>query len=129
MNVRASVVWLSLLFMFTIEGSLYAQDHHARDHRGAFVPTPVRSASGAMWSIPPQVPHLIIRGPQLQRQTETAGRTSDPLHDHGRLTVDGAVVDPVWKQPYAYGYFGALPYRHWKRHYGYHGSYTQWSFK
>jgi hypothetical protein len=32
-------------------------------------------------------------------------------------------------QPYAYGWFGAAPRKHWSRHFGYYRNYTQWSAK
>lgn len=44
-------------------------------------------------------------------------------------TIPGAVVEPVWRSPYSYGYFGAGRHRHWQRHYGARQSYTQWTLK
>jgi hypothetical protein len=32
-------------------------------------------------------------------------------------------------QPYAYGWFGVQPRRHWTRHFGYYRNYTEWSAK
>ena len=29
--------------------------------------------------------------------------------------------------PYSYGWFGSGNHTHWKKHYGYHQNYTQWS--
>jgi len=34
---------------------------------------------------------------------------------------------PVQTQTYAYGWFGVQPRRHWSKHYGYYGNFTQWS--
>lgn len=44
-------------------------------------------------------------------------------------TVPGAIVEPVWRTPYSYGYFGAARHRHWQRHFGLKQSFTQWTLK
>jgi hypothetical protein len=44
-------------------------------------------------------------------------------------TIDAALTQPVWRQPYSYGYFGAKGSAHWQRHFGYHRAYTQWTLK
>lgn len=75
-----------------------------------------------------QPPHLIVRSPQLHRQQQTVERQHYPLQTSSAATP-GAVVQPVWRQPYAYGYFGAQSNRLWNRHYGYQSAFTQWTFK
>lgn len=117
-------------FVFLLLASGFAAN--AQELGKPFVPGPAPHGIGggdSLWGPAPQVPHLIVRSPQLQMQSHSDQRQNDPLHDHARATVSGAVVQPVWRQPYAYGYFGARPNGHWRRHYGYHSAYTQWTLK
>ena len=64
-----------------------------------------------------QPEYLILR-------TEPA--VAGPKKMHSRGTATGSVVVA---QPYAYGWFGAQPRRHWTRHFGYYRNYTEWSSK
>ena len=47
----------------------------------------------------------------------------------GHPSLPGAGVDPVWKTPYSYGYFGAKSRRHWSVHHGYRDRSTQWRYE
>ena len=43
---------------------------------------------------------------------------------HGHYPGNGVAVEAT---PYAYGWFGVQPRRHWSRHFGYYREYTEWS--
>lgn len=43
--------------------------------------------------------------------------------------IPGATVEPRWKTPYSYGYFGAEGKRQWTRQHGYRDRYLQWSLR
>ena len=63
----------------------------------------------------PRPSYLILRVP-------TAPVPRHPAHGHypgNALAVEAT--------PYAYGWFGAQPRRHWSRHFGYYREYTEWS--
>ena len=86
-------------------------------------------AGTALWGLPPQSPHRVIRSPQILsheelKQQAHRGKLTPPV-----ATIDRAAVEKVWRQPYAYGYFGTQPQRHWQRHFGWNRSYTQWTLK
>ncbi|WP_145122748.1 hypothetical protein [Rosistilla oblonga] len=70
-----------------------------------------------MWAAPP-APHLVIRSPQK----------SSHLH-HNSAIIPGATAVPVWKEPYAYGYFGAKPRQHPYRSFGHQQAYTEWRWR
>ena len=59
--------------------------------------------------------YLILRVP-------TAAVPHHPAH--GSYPGNGLAVEAT---PYAYGWFGAQPRRHWSRHFGYYREYTEWS--
>ncbi len=82
-----------------------------------------------LWALPPQTPHRVIRSPQLLTPDQQRSKDDRGLYHGHPATIDAALVEPVWKQPYAYGYFGATPTGHWQRHFGYHRAYTQWTLK
>lgn len=44
-------------------------------------------------------------------------------------TIPDAEQQPVWKTPYAYGYFGASGKRHWTRHHGYRENDKRWTLR
>ncbi|EMB16167.1 hypothetical protein [Rhodopirellula europaea] len=46
-----------------------------------------------------------------------------------RPTIPAATVQPRWKTPYSYGYFGAEGKRHWSRQHGYQDRSLQWSLR
>ncbi|MFG0287453.1 MAG: hypothetical protein ACF8CQ_04725 [Rhodopirellula sp. JB044] len=46
-----------------------------------------------------------------------------------RQTIPGATVEPGWKTPYSYGYFGSEGKRHWTRQHGYRDRYLQWTLR
>ncbi|PHQ32589.1 hypothetical protein [Rhodopirellula bahusiensis] len=46
-----------------------------------------------------------------------------------RQTIPAATVQPRWKTPYSYGYFGAEGKRHWSRQHGYQDRSLQWSLR
>ncbi|MFG0267961.1 MAG: hypothetical protein ACF8AM_22820, partial [Rhodopirellula sp. JB055] len=46
-----------------------------------------------------------------------------------RPTIPAATVQPRWKTPYSYGYFGAEGKRHWSRQHGYNDRSLQWSLR
>jgi hypothetical protein len=59
----------------------------------------------------------------IPRSTPTVITLSPVPHTN---TVSGQVLNA---QPYAYGWFGVQPRRHWSRHFGYYRTYTEWSAK
>lgn len=71
-----------------------------------------------MWAPAPK-PHLVIRPP------------IDPhaSHHHKKATIPFAVAEPVWKQPYAYGYFGVKPRRLPYRSFGHQQAFTEWRIR
>lgn len=77
----------------------------------------------------PQVPHLVIRGPQQRRPSDSVERQGVSLRSYHEGTIDGAVVQPTWRQPYAYGYLGAQKNGHLRRHSGFRGGFAQWTWK
>lgn len=46
-----------------------------------------------------------------------------------RPRVPRATVQPSWKAPYSYGYFGSQGKRHWTRQNGYRDRYLQWTLR
>lgn len=46
-----------------------------------------------------------------------------------RQMIPNAVVQPAWKAPYSYGYFGAQGKRQWTRQTGYRDRYQQWTLR
>ena len=56
----------------------------------------------------------------ILRRAESPGQHHRPGHP------DAAMYD-VRTSGYAYGYFGAAPRTHASRHFGYYGTYKQWS--
>lgn len=72
-----------------------------------------------------QQPHMIIRPPPV---VDHHGRPLDPRYaKHALEGVPDAISMPVWRSPYAYGYFGARPSRIWARHRGVRDCYAQWT--
>lgn len=51
------------------------------------------------------------------------------LRNQPQPTIPGATVQPSWKTPYSYGYFGSSGKRHWTRQYGYRDRYRQWTLR
>ena len=52
------------------------------------------------------------------------------LHEHkqpSQARIPQATVEPQWKTPYAYGYFGASGTKHWIRSSGYRDTYKRWT--
>ena len=68
-----------------------------------------------MWVSTP-APHLVLRSPA-------------PGKRHHPATIPHAVRTPIYKQPYAYGYFGAKPRRHYYRSFGHQESFTEWRLR
>lgn len=58
----------------------------------------------------------------VHRQQHAKHQTAGP-------SIPGATQRPVWKTPYAYGYFGASGKKHWSRSHGYHDRRTQWTLR
>lgn len=58
---------------------------------------------------------------------EVLRRPANKLGDPKPRTNAPQVVRPV--QPYAYGWFGATPNKHWYRQFGHQSSYTQYSLR
>jgi hypothetical protein len=57
-------------------------------------------------------------------------RTTPRVITHHPLPEAKAATGQMLEaQPYAYGWFGAQPRRHWSRHFGYYRTYTEWSAK
>lgn len=81
------------------------------------------------WGPPPQPAHRVIEQPQWLSPKQAKRRAVHELVHPPVATIQGAVLEPGWRQPYAYGFFGAKPYRHPVRHFGYRQSYTQWTWK
>ena len=46
-----------------------------------------------------------------------------------RPKIPAATVQPRWKPPYSYGYFGAEGKRHWYRQHGYRDRFIQWTLR
>ncbi len=72
-------------------------------------------------------PHLLVRPPLT---VDAQGRVVDARYagtHHTPATIPDATAQPMWRQPYAYGYFGARPNRHLSQHFGYLRQYNQWS--
>jgi len=63
----------------------------------------------------PGVPHYVILGRAVQGDRHGKGRGYAPGH-----------VTEVRRAPYAYGWFGAAPRRHWVRHEGFRRNMVQW---
>jgi hypothetical protein len=55
--------------------------------------------------------------------------TSPPVPCRPRSELEPVVPQRAAVHPYAYGWFGAAPRKHWSRHFGYYRNYTQWSAK
>ncbi|QDV70158.1 hypothetical protein Poly24_38770 [Rosistilla carotiformis] len=70
-----------------------------------------------LWGVTP-APHLVIRSPQKPSL----------LHSKSAV-IPGAAAVPVWKEPYAYGYFGATPRQHPYRSFGHQQAYTEWRWR
>lgn len=83
----------------------------------------------AIWALPAQSPHRVVRQPPLLSHDELKRQAHRDKFGPPVATIPKAAVSPVWRQPYAYGYFGAQPARHWQRHFGWNRSYTQWTLK
>lgn len=52
------------------------------------------------------------------------------LHEHkqpAQAKIPQATVEPQWKTPYAYGYFGASGTKHWIKSSGYRDTYKRWT--
>lgn len=52
------------------------------------------------------------------------------LHEHkqpSQAKIPQAAVEPQWKAPYAYGYFGASGTKHWIKSSGYRDTYKRWT--
>ncbi len=52
------------------------------------------------------------------------------LHEHKQppqAKIPQATVEPQWKAPYAYGYFGASGTKHWIKSSGYRDTYKRWT--
>ena len=86
-------------------------------------------AGTAIWAMPPQSPHRVIRQPPILSAEEQKEKAQREWLGAPPANVERAAVAPVWRQPYAYGYFGAQPQRHWQRHFGWNKAYTQWTLK
>jgi hypothetical protein len=91
---------------------------------------PLAGAAGmAMWPPPAQSPHRVIQQPQWLAPKQAKKRHMHELVHPPVATIQAAVIEPGWRQPYAYGFFGAKPTRHPVRHFGYRQDYTQWTWK
>ena len=57
-------------------------------------------------------------------------RVESPSLSHHSVHGNGPnVAQTPAAQPYAYGWFGVPPRKHWSRHFGFYREYTQWSGK
>ncbi len=66
----------------------------------------------------------------LDETLHTDGPVLRHLHEHkqpAQATIPEATVEPRWKAPYAYGYFGASGTRGWTKSYGYRETYKRWT--
>ncbi|XZE55183.1 hypothetical protein SH139x_001183 [Planctomycetaceae bacterium SH139] len=107
---------------------LQAEPPSAVQHRQLVDPWQM-PAGTAIWGLPPQSPHRLIQSPPLLSAEEKKARSHRGKLTPAVATIDRAAVQNVWRQPYAYGYFGAQPNRHWQRHFGWNQAYTQWTLK
>jgi hypothetical protein len=66
----------------------------------------------------------------IDETLHTEGPLLRHLHEHKQpplAKIPDATVEPQWKAPYAYGYFGASGARHWTKSYGYRDTYKRWT--
>ncbi len=71
-----------------------------------------------MWNKGKTPPHLVLRSPlELKKQSAK----------HPTIPYSQKLIR--WKQPYAYGYFGARSRRHPMRSFGHQQAYTEWRFR
>jgi hypothetical protein len=75
-------------------------------------------ASAPIFASEPMAPVWLLRNPMYQpKSKELPAPTS------------AAPLMPIYRTPYAYGYFGATPSRHWRQHFGVQRQYTQWTLR
>jgi hypothetical protein len=104
---------LLLLFVVFTQGS-YSQQ-----------PAYPSEAGYAAGPPPGQLPHLLVRPPPMM---DKHGRLVDPRYAaHGPAVIPYSESQGVWRSPYAYGYFGARPAKHWSVHHGVRETYRQWT--
>lgn len=93
------------------------------------------AAFGADRSVPRHHPHL-PEFPGVENDPNAAG----PGHlgagtqwlktqPGPRQMIPNATVQPTWKAPYSYGYFGSPGKRHWTRQSGYRDRHLQWTLR
>jgi hypothetical protein len=66
----------------------------------------------------------------IDETLHTEGPLLRRLHEHKQpplAKIPDATVEPQWKVPYAYGYFGASGTRHWTKSSGYRDTYKRWT--
>ncbi|WP_145347834.1 hypothetical protein [Rosistilla ulvae] len=107
------ILSLASIFVCSTAGVVAAQSPF--DRQGSEYS--IDPAGLGIWNASP-TPHLVIRSPQK----------SSGLHAKS-ATIPQAVAVPVWKQPYAYGYFGAEPRRHPYRSFGHQQAFTEWRWR
>lgn len=83
----------------------------------------------SFWGPPPQAAHRVVKQPQWLSPEQAKKRAIHGLVHPPVATIQGAVLEEGWRQPYAYGFFGAVPHRHPVRHFGVRKNYTQWTWK
>lgn len=76
----------------------------------------------------PSAPHRILQSPAPAQSTSVL-QAHSTTHRPSHPTIPAAVVEPRWKTPYAYGYFGAQPKKHWTRSTGYRDIYKRWTYR
>lgn len=122
-------------------GTLNAQEWAHRNAVGAENAWPIAHASGPT--------HLVIQAPTPQKHDRSAHHGvpqiatpkhhesvdlthAIPSHTHKTprsIAIPDAQRTTGWKQPYAYGHFGAQHNRQWSNHHGHQRSHTQWTFR
>lgn len=83
----------------------------------------------AIWGPPAQAPHQVVQQPQWLSPAQAKKRAIHDKFHPPVATIQAAIIEPGWRQPYAYGFFGPTPQRHPTRHFGYRKNYTQWAWK
>lgn len=92
-------------------------------------PTSAISPAGEATDSESSVPHLLVRPPPI---IDNQGRMLDPRyagHHHSPARIPNGTSQPVWRTPFAYGYFGARPKCHWSQHFGNMRQYHQWQLR
>lgn len=119
-----SKIFLSGVFLVSLIAHIAVDTNHLVGQE------PVLASPGLeFWGPPPQPAHRIVKQPQWLSPKQAKVRAAHELVHPPVATIQGAVLEQGWRQPYAYGFFGAVPHSHPVRHFGYRKNYTQWTWK